>query len=82
MERTKLKMALIGCTGAIGKEIVKYAMDPKYGAEVGEMTLICRTVFEDWKKKAHDFPEGPYATKLKYAVKDNYDNMQDLTEQL
>lgn len=38
----RFKIALIGATGAIGKEIVKWAMDPTTGAEVEEMTLIVR----------------------------------------
>ena len=75
-----IKIALIGSTGAIGKEIVKYAMETKYGDQVGEMTLICRRVLDDWKYKAKMQPEGPYATKLKYIVRDNYDNMQELEQ--
>ncbi len=43
---TKVKVALIGATGAIGKEIVRHAKkDPR----IGELCLVVRKRLEEWK---------------------------------
>lgn len=42
----KVKIALIGATGAIGKEIVKHAKnDPR----IEELCLVVRRRLEEWK---------------------------------
>ena len=43
---TKVKVALIGATGAIGKEIVRHAKkDPR----ISELCLVVRKRLEEWK---------------------------------
>ena len=44
----KYKIALIGATGAIGKEIVKSAMCPKLGEQVNEFTVVVRRKLDEW----------------------------------
>jgi len=40
------RLCLIGATGAIGKEIVRAAMDPNLGQPIFELTLIVRRKLE------------------------------------
>lgn len=42
----KVKIAIIGATGAIGKEIVRAA---KNDERIGELALIVRKRLEEWK---------------------------------
>ena len=46
----KYKIALIGATGAVGKEIVRTAMDEKYGEKIKEFTVIVREKLDEWKR--------------------------------
>ena len=50
MEGKKYKIALIGATGAIGREIVKWAMHPKHGKDISELTVVVRRKLEEWEK--------------------------------
>ena len=43
----KYKIALIGATGAVGKEIVRTAMDEKYGGKIKELTVIVREKLDE-----------------------------------
>ena len=45
------KIAIIGATGATGREIVKYlAMPSKDGYRCAEMTLIIRKKLPEWEE--------------------------------
>ena len=77
-----IKIALIGATGAIGKEIVKWAMSPKFGTSVSELTVIVRRKIDSWVKEAEKSPEGSYATKLKYITLKNFDDLSCIKEKL
>ena len=64
---TLVNICLIGATGAIGKEIVKSAItNPK----VGSVTLLIRRKLPEWENQE----------KLKFVIKENFDNLDDLTE--
>ena len=45
-QENKYKIALIGATGAIGKEIVRWALDNQ---NVQEITLLCRKKIPEWE---------------------------------
>ena len=68
----KIKIALIGATGAIGKEIVKHAKkDPR----IGELCLVVRKRLEEWK-------DEDFLCPLKVIQMDNFDDMSPLKESL
>jgi oxidoreductase len=68
----KIRIALIGATGAIGKEIVRHAKkDPR----IDELALVVRTKLEEWK-------EEDFQCKLKVITMENFENMAPLKEQL
>lgn len=68
----KVKIALIGATGAIGKEIVKHAKtDPR----IEELCLVVRKRLDEWK-------DEDFLCKLKVVAMDNFDDMSPLREQL
>ena len=67
----KFKIALIGATGAIGREIVEWAAS---NDKVEEMTLIIRRKLPEWEKESDP--------KFKYAIKENFDDLSDLKDQL
>lgn len=46
LSATKLKIALIGATGAIGREIVKHA---KTDDRIKELALVVRNRLDEWK---------------------------------
>ena len=47
MEGQQYKIALIGATGAIGKEIVRWALD---NPSVGEISLLIRKKIPEWEE--------------------------------
>ena len=69
---SKVKIALIGATGAIGKEIVKHARkDPR----IGELCLVVRKRLEEWK-------DEEFQCKLKVVQMENFDDMSALKTEL
>jgi putative NADH-flavin reductase len=48
LEPKKVKIAIIGATGAIGKEIVRHA---KNDGRIGELSLIVRRKLEEWNEE-------------------------------
>ncbi|CDW82546.1 UNKNOWN [Stylonychia lemnae] len=68
----KFKVALIGATGAVGKEIVKHAsQDPR----IEELCLVVRKRAEEWK-------DEDFQCKLKIIAMENFDDMSSLVEEL
>ena len=66
VESTKLKIAILGATGAIGKEVVRHARnDPR----VGELTLIVRRRLEEW---------DDFGDRLKVITMDSFDDLSGL----
>lgn len=71
-QSNKIKVALIGATGAIGKEIVRAAKnDPR----LEELCLVVRKRLDEWK-------DEDFKCKLKIIAMDNFDDMEPLKEQL
>jgi putative NADH-flavin reductase len=68
----KVKVALIGATGAIGKEIVKHA---KKDQRIEELCLVVRKRLEEWK-------DEDFSCKLKVVQMENFDDMTSLKDQL
>ena len=68
----QVKVALIGATGAIGKEIVRHAQkDPR----IAELCLVVRTRLEEWK-------DEDFKCKLKVVKMDNFDDMSSLKDSI
>ncbi len=68
----KVRIAIIGATGAIGKELVKYA---KSHDSIGELALVVRRPLEEWK--AEDFK-----CTLKILQLPNFDDLSSLAGEL
>lgn len=66
----KVKVALIGATGAIGKEIVKHA---KSEPRLEELCLVVRKRLDEWK-------DEDFGCKLKVIQMDNFDDMSTLKD--
>lgn len=64
----KLKIALIGATGATGKEILRYASTNE---SIEELALICRRRLEEWK-------DENFKPKLKVIQMENFDDLSIL----
>ena len=64
----KFKVALIGATGATGREIVKWAVECEH---VTEMTLIVRRKLAEWVKDEEWEPK--FYNKIKIITKENFD---------
>ena len=75
MEGPGLKVALIGATGAIGKEIVRAALENN---KVSEISLLIRKKIPEWETP--EFTEK--AAKVKFLICDNFDNLDNLRESL
>ena len=68
----KVKIALIGATGAIGKEIVRHAKkDPR----IEELCLVVRKRLDEWK-------DDEFQCKLKVVQMENFDEMSALKSEL
>eukprot|EP00347_Sterkiella_histriomuscorum_P007746 403347714 len=67
-----LKIALIGATGAIGKEIVKHAQNDE---RISELALIVRKRLEEWK-------DEDFKCKLTVLEYENYDDMSKMENDL
>ncbi len=66
----KVKIALIGATGAIGREVLKWA---KTEERVSEMALLVRRRLDIWNEE--DFP-----FKLNYIERENFDDISELKD--
>ncbi|CDW86134.1 UNKNOWN [Stylonychia lemnae] len=68
----QVKIAIIGGSGATGREIIRCAkQDPR----VKEISVIVRRRLEEWKQE-------DYLPELKIIQRDNLDNLDELQEQL
>ena len=65
---SKYKIALIGATGAIGKEIIKWA---KGDERISELALIVRKKPEEWKNE-------DFKANLVVIERENFDDLSDL----
>ena len=65
-EPGKLRIALIGATGAVGKEIVRAA---KQNEQIGELLLLVRNPLEEWKQEE-------FACKLTVLQMADFDNLE------
>ena len=72
IQNTKVRIAILGATGAIGKEIVDAA---KQSTHVEELFLIVRRPLEEWKQE-------DFTPKLTILQKENFDDFSDIREQL
>ena len=68
----KVKIALIGATGAIGKEIVRHA---KSDDRIEELCLVVRRRLEEWK-------DEDFKCKLKVISLESFDDLTPLKDQL
>ncbi len=68
----KLKVAIIGATGAIGKEIIRCA---KQEDRISELALIVRTPLEEWDQEH-------FKPKLNIIRMESFDDMSSLKHQL
>ena len=66
----KIKIALIGATGAIGKEIVRHA---KKDQRIEELCLVVRKRLDEWK-------DEDFGCKLKVVQMENFDDMTSLKD--
>lgn len=67
-----MKVALIGATGAIGKEIVRHAKnDPR----LEELCLVVRRRLEEWK-------DEDFKCKLKVVQLESFDDLSPLKDQI
>ena len=67
-EGRKIKIAIIGATGAVGKEIVLFAkQNSKF---IGEIIFIVRRKLPEW-----DDDDMYWPIKLTFIFRDNFDNL-------
>ena len=72
MEGQKYKIAIIGATGAIGKEMVRLiSTNPK----VEEVALLVRRKLPEWDEMELEIPE--FKSKVKYVTMDSFDDLGD-----
>ena len=77
MEIKKVKIAIIGATGATGREIVRCL---KLDERVEELALICRKPLEEWKVNAEGVSD--FKCKLTIIEMENFDDMTELKAKL
>lgn len=72
------KIAIIGATGATGREIVKYATSPlpDGSRRVAELTLIIRKKLPEWEEQEANDPW--FKENVKYVVRESFDDLMDL----
>ena len=76
MESSKYKIALIGATGAIGKEIVDYVMSNS--ENIVELTVVVRRKLDEWENNAKT--SNSWKEILKYAILKDYNDLSCLEE--
>ena len=74
MEGPKFKIAIIGATGAIGKELVRLLGNDN---RVSELALLVRRKLPEWDEMENTTPD--FKEKAKYLIMENFD---DLAEKL
>ncbi|CDW77516.1 UNKNOWN [Stylonychia lemnae] len=68
----QVKIAIIGGSGATGREIIRCAkQDPR----VKEISMIVRRKLEEWKQEE-------FQPELKFIQRENFDNLNELQDQL
>ena len=75
------KIAIIGASGATGREIVKYLAEPLENGSrrCEEMTLLIRKKLPEWEQAEANDPW--FKDNVKYVIRDNFDDMTDLASQ-
>ena len=69
-ERQNLRIAIIGASGAIGREIVDFARN---NPQIGELILLVRRVLDEWKQEE-------FQPKLTFIIKENFDSFDDVKD--
>ena len=68
--QNQIRIALIGGTGAVGKEFVRNAMvDPR----ISELILIVRKPLEEWTN-------SKFAPKVTYIQKESFESYEDVKD--
>ena len=77
-----LKIAIIGATGATGREIVKYltTAGPNGERRCAELTLLIRKKLPEWEEQEQK--DEWFKANVKYVARDNFDDLSDLAPQL
>ena len=68
----KYKIAILGATGAIGKEIMRHV---KKDARIAEVALLVRSKLDEWNQEEYD-------PKLKFIERPTFDDITDLKGEL
>lgn len=66
----KIKIAIIGATGAVGREVVQSALNNE---RVETLFLLVRRKLEEWDAHVN-------AEKITYIMKENFDSFDDCRE--
>ena len=69
---TGLRIAIIGATGAIGKEIAQHS---KEDTRIAELIFVVRRKLDEWD-------QAEFKPKLTFIIKENFDSFEDCAEQL
>ena len=68
----KLRIAIIGASGAVGREIINRA---KQEEKIGELILIVRRTLDEWQ-------QAEFTPKLTFIMKESFETFDDIAEQL
>ena len=71
-ESKKLRVAVIGASGAIGREIAHFA---RTNPNIGELVLVVRRTLEEWNQEE-------FQCKLTFVIKPDFDSFDDVADQL
>ena len=69
-EIKKLRIAVIGASGAIGREIAHFA---KTNPQIGELVLVVRRTLEEWN-------QDDFQCKLTFLIKPDFDSFDDVAD--
>lgn len=68
---------MIGATGAVGREMVNFALQNK---EISEFTLIIRKKLPAWEEKEKS--DETFKSKVKFIIKEDFDDLTTCAEEL
>jgi N-acetyl-gamma-glutamylphosphate reductase len=68
----KIRVAIIGASGAIGREIIRTAQK---NDEIAELTLLVRRRLPEWKQE-------DFKPRLNFIERENFDDISDLASEL
>ena len=75
-------MCIIGATGAVGKELVRYIINTETKDRISELTLLIRSPLPEWQEllKEEDTSEKAtwFKSNVKFIKRDNFDDLTDL----